>query len=140
MDLSVSLLPQWAELGNTYIGVIMSRGHGRIERAILEALPPWPSGLSRTQLARIIFNTPEPTRSQKVSVQRAVRALAGERRVEIATERINVVGAYRRGNRLVDLVEADVHFPRPPEGSPELSRALAAVEKRMAVAALRPDL
>ncbi|MDX3068561.1 hypothetical protein PV518_41550 [Streptomyces sp. ND04-05B] len=109
----------------------MSRGHGRIERAILDALPPWPRGLSRTQLARIIFHTADPTRSQKVSVQRAVRALAVEGRVEIAPERLQVVGTYRRGNRLVDLVEADVHFPRPPEGSPELSRALADVEKRM---------
>lgn len=109
----------------------MSRGHGHVERAILNALPPWPRGLSRTQLARIVFSTPEPTRSQKVSVQRAVRALAAERRVEIATERLQVVGRYQRGNRLVDLVEADVHFPRPPEGSPELGRALADAEKRV---------
>jgi hypothetical protein len=110
----------------------MSRGHGRVEQAILDVLPPWPRGLSRTQLARIVFNTPEPTRSQKVSVQRAVRTLVAESRVEVATERIQVVGTYRRNNRLVDLVEADVHFPRPPEGSPELSRALEDIESRMA--------
>ena len=108
----------------------MSRGHGRVERAILAVLPPWPHGLSRTQLARIVYNAPEPTRSQKVGVQRAVRALAAEGLVEIAPERLQVVGTYLRGGRLVDVVEADVHRPRPAEGSPELSHALALAEAR----------
>ncbi|MFF7982300.1 hypothetical protein ACFZDK_24750 [Streptomyces sp. NPDC007901] len=55
----------------------MSRGHGRIERAILEAVagaPPY-DGLPISQLTAAVYDTQQPSRSQTVSLRRAVRRL-----------------------------------------------------------------
>lgn len=55
----------------------MSRGHGRIERAILEAVAAAPThtGLPISQLTAAIYDTEQPSRSQAVSLRRAVRRL-----------------------------------------------------------------
>lgn len=55
----------------------MSRGHGRIERAILEAVAAAPlhTGLPISQLTAAVYATEQPSRSQVVSLRRAVRRL-----------------------------------------------------------------
>jgi len=55
----------------------MSRGRGRIERAILDAVaaaPPY-DGLPISKLTAIVYATEQPSRSQTVSLRRAVRRL-----------------------------------------------------------------
>lgn len=58
----------------------MSKGHGRIERAILEAVAEAPvhKGLPMSQLAAVVYSTEQPTRSQTVSLRRAVGRLTEE--------------------------------------------------------------
>ncbi|MEU1496974.1 hypothetical protein [Streptomyces sp. NPDC005732] len=55
----------------------MSRGHGRIERAILEAVDaaPFHAGLPISQLAATVYVTDSPSRSQTVSLRRALHRL-----------------------------------------------------------------
>lgn len=55
----------------------MSRGHGRVERAILAAIPPYPGGpaITRWSLAQQIYGVEVPTRAQRASVDRAVNNL-----------------------------------------------------------------
>lgn len=55
----------------------MSRGHGRVERAILEAVAAAPAhtGLPISQLVTAAYATEQPSRSQTVSVRRAVKRL-----------------------------------------------------------------
>lgn len=55
----------------------MSRGHGRIERAILDAVAEAPlyKGLPISELSAIVYGVEEPSRSQVVSLRRAVRRL-----------------------------------------------------------------
>lgn len=64
----------------------MSKGHGRIERAILEAVAQAPAhkGLPMSQLAAVVYTTEQPTRSQTVSLRRAVQRLEAE---ELVTAR-----------------------------------------------------
>ncbi|MGP4111345.1 hypothetical protein ACTWP5_10555 [Streptomyces sp. 4N509B] len=55
----------------------MSRGHGRVERAILAAAPPYPGdpAITRWSLAQQIYGVDVPTRAQRASVDRAVNNL-----------------------------------------------------------------
>lgn len=55
----------------------MSRGHGRVERAVIEALsaPPLTLGLPMSKVAAAVYGTEEPSRSQMVSLRRAVKRL-----------------------------------------------------------------
>jgi hypothetical protein len=58
----------------------MSRGHGRIEQAILAhvaTIGPYDRTPMR-QLASLVYNTDEPTRAQMVSLRRAVQRLEGQ--------------------------------------------------------------
>lgn len=62
----------------------MSRGHGRVERAVIEQVAEAPvfKGVSMSQLAAAVYAVDEPTRSQLVSIRRAVRRLVDEGIVE----------------------------------------------------------
>lgn len=55
----------------------MSRGHGRVERAVIEAADaaPLTDGLPMSKVAAVVYGTEEPTRSQMVSLRRAVKRL-----------------------------------------------------------------
>lgn len=55
----------------------MSRGHGRVERAVIEAVSaaPLTDGLPMSKVAAAVYGTEEPTRSQMVSLRRAVKRL-----------------------------------------------------------------
>ncbi|MER5209377.1 hypothetical protein ABT063_01955 [Streptomyces sp. NPDC002838] len=62
----------------------MSRGHGRVERAVIEQVTAAPAfkGVAMSKLAAAVYAVEEPTRSQLVSTRRAVRKLAEEGVVE----------------------------------------------------------
>lgn len=62
----------------------MSRGHGRVERVILEQVAASPvfKGVAMSQLAANAYSVTEPTRSQMVSTRRAVHKLVAEGLVE----------------------------------------------------------
>lgn len=55
----------------------MSRGHGRVERAVIEAVnaAPLTRGLPISKVAAAVYDTEEPTRSQMVSLRRAIKRL-----------------------------------------------------------------
>lgn len=67
----------------------MSRGHGRVERAILDHVATTPplKGAPMSQLASAVYGVDEPTRSQMVSTRRAVRKLESEGLVETWRDR-----------------------------------------------------
>ena len=52
----------------------MSRGLGRIERAILDALLPYSKPRSAAEIIRLVAGN-EPTLSQRVTIRRAIFAL-----------------------------------------------------------------
>ncbi len=58
----------------------MSKGHGRVEQAILSHIADAPEhkGIAMSQLAAAIYEIDEPTRSNLVSVRRAVGRLVTE--------------------------------------------------------------
>ena len=62
----------------------MSRGHGRVERAIVAHVAAAPAfkGVVMSKLAASVYGVDEPTRSQMVSTRRAVRKLVEEGIVE----------------------------------------------------------
>lgn len=55
----------------------MSRGHGRVACAVIEAVndAPLTDGLPISKLAAVVYGTEEPTRPQMVSLRRAVKRL-----------------------------------------------------------------
>jgi hypothetical protein len=62
----------------------MSRGHGRVQRIVLESVNSTRYGCTVRQLAYLTYGTGRndaPTEAQIVSVQRAVRRLLAEERV-----------------------------------------------------------
>jgi hypothetical protein len=59
----------------------MSRGLGRIQRTVINVLPPEETRLER--LTRIVYATKTPTRAQRTAVARACRGLADRGYVDL---------------------------------------------------------
>jgi hypothetical protein len=96
-------------------GPPLSRGPGRVQRAIMEYLASWdppyrdrafPPEIWLSDLAAAIFDTGRPTRSQLTSVSRAVGGLA-------AAEKISAVRKPRYDRRYAQSRRARKWFPGP---------------------------
>ena len=110
----------------------MSRGRGRVQRAILDYLATDPSGTFRsgvpesTPLYRVtcaVFGVSRPTDSQRASVRRAARQLhrAGLIRVDERVWDYSRGRRYQRrsryavpGRELEDVVVSEMHISRLP--------------------------
>jgi hypothetical protein len=122
----------------------MSRGHGRIQRAILGYLATDPSGRyesgppKHTSLYRVtsaIFGVSQPTDSQRASVRRAATQLYRAGLIEMRQEWDRTYWRRRRypkpGSEQEKVYISEMHVSRPP--TPEEAATQRAALRRLGV-------